>query len=56
MRRPVFTLEQLRSFVAVSEHEHISNAAASLFLTQAAVTQQIHHLERALGLQLLEHY
>ena len=56
MRRPVFTLEQLRSFVAVSEHEHISNAAASLFLTQAAVTQQIHHLERGLGLQLLEHY
>ncbi|HUY73570.1 MAG TPA: LysR substrate-binding domain-containing protein [Candidatus Dormibacteraeota bacterium] len=56
MRRPVFTLEQLRSFVAVSEHEHISNAAASLFLTQAAVTQQVHHLERALGLQLLEHY
>lgn len=56
MRRPTFTLEQLRSFVAVSEHEHISNAAAALFLTQAAVTQQIHHLERALGLQLLEHY
>jgi DNA-binding transcriptional LysR family regulator len=56
MRRPAFTLEQLRSFVAVAEHEHISNAAAALFLTQAAVTQQIHHLERALGLQLLEHY
>lgn len=56
MYRPTFTLEQLRSFVAVSEHEHISNAAAALFLTQAAVTQQIHHLERALGLQLLEHY
>ncbi len=56
MRRPVFTLEQLRSFVAVSEHEHISKAATALFLTQAAVTQQVHHLERALGLQLLEHY
>ncbi|HSP08237.1 MAG TPA: LysR family transcriptional regulator [Candidatus Dormibacteraeota bacterium] len=56
MRRPVFTLEQLRSFVAVAEHEHISNAAASIFLTQAAVTQQVHHLERVLGLQLLEHY
>ncbi|MGA7910099.1 MAG: LysR substrate-binding domain-containing protein [Candidatus Dormiibacterota bacterium] len=56
MPKPIFTLEQLRSFVAVSEHEHISKAAAALFLTQAAVTQQIHHLERALGLQLLEHY
>src|SRR5579859_5679838 len=56
MRRLSFTLEQLRSFVAVSEQEHISRAAATLFLTQAAVTQQVHHLERTLGIQLLEHY
>lgn len=54
MARPAFSLEQLRSFVAVSEHEHISRAAASLFLTQAAVTQQVRHFERAIGLQLLE--
>ncbi len=54
MARPTFSLEQLRSFVAVSEHEHISKAAASLFLTQAAVTQQVRHFERAVGLQLLE--
>ena len=54
MRRPGFTLEQLRSFVAVAETEHVSRAAASLFLTQAAVTQQVRHLERAVGLQLLE--
>jgi len=54
VRRPSFTIEQLRSFVAVAEGEHVSRAAASLFLTQAAVTQQIHHLERGLGLQLLE--
>jgi DNA-binding transcriptional LysR family regulator len=54
VRRPGFTLEQLRSFVAVSETEHISQAAASLFLTQAAVTQQVHHFERAMGLQLFE--
>lgn len=54
MRRPAFTLEQIRSFVAVAETEHISQAAATLFLTQAAVTQQVHHFERALGLQLLE--
>src|SRR5207302_6956787 len=51
---PGFTLEQLRSFVAVAEHEHISRAAASLFLTQAAVTQQVRHFEKAVGLQLLE--
>jgi DNA-binding transcriptional LysR family regulator len=54
VRRPAFTLEQLRSFVAVADTEHVSQAAASLFLTQAAVTQQVRHFERALGLQLLE--
>jgi DNA-binding transcriptional LysR family regulator len=54
MPRPSFSLEQVRSFVAVAEHEHISKAAASLFLTQGAVTQQVRHFERAVGLQLLE--
>src|SRR5437762_2388695 len=54
MRRPPFTIEQLRSFVAVAEGEHVSRAAASLYLTQAAVTQQIRHIEQGLGLQLLE--
>lgn len=39
----------------MSETEHISRAAASLFLTQAAVTQQVRHFERAIGLQLFEH-
>jgi DNA-binding transcriptional LysR family regulator len=52
--RHAFTLEQIRSFVAVAEGEHISRAAASLFLTQAAVTQQLKHFEKAVGLQLLE--
>jgi DNA-binding transcriptional LysR family regulator len=54
VHKPQFTLEQVRSFVAVAETEHISRAAASLFLTQGAVTQQVHHFESALGLQLLE--
>lgn len=54
MRRPTFTLEQLRSFVAVAETEHISHAATSLYLTQAAVTQQVRHFERSVGLQLFE--
>jgi DNA-binding transcriptional LysR family regulator len=54
VRKPAYTLEQIRSFVAVAENEHISRAAASLFLTQAAVTQQVRHFERAVGLQLLE--
>lgn len=54
MRKHAFTLEQLRSFVAVAEGEHISQAAASLYLTQAAVTQQLQHFEKAVGVQLLE--
>ena len=40
--------------MAVAEHQHISKAAASLFLTQGAVTQQLRNFERAVGLQLLE--
>lgn len=54
MSKPAFTLEQLRSFMAVAETEHVSKAAASLFLTQGAVTQQLRHFEQALGLRLLE--
>ena len=54
MKKPAFTLEQLRSFVAVADSEHVSRAAAGLYLTQAAVTQQVRHFERAVGLQLFE--
>lgn len=54
MGRFQFTLEQLRTFVAVAETEHVSKAAASLFLTQGAVTQQLRHFEDSLGLQLME--
>jgi len=52
--KPSFTVEQVRSFLAVAEHEHVSRAAASLHLTQGAVTQQIHNFERAVGVRLLE--
>ena len=54
MSKPSFTVEQVRSFLAVAEHEHVSRAAASLHLTQGAVTQQIHNFERAVGVRLLE--
>jgi len=54
VNKPAFTLEQLRSFMAVAETEHVSKAAASLFLTQGAVTQQLRHFEQAVGLRLLE--
>jgi DNA-binding transcriptional LysR family regulator len=52
--KPLFTVEQVRSFLAVAEHEHVSRAAASLHLTQGAVTQQVHNFERAVGIHLLE--
>ena len=54
MSKPAFTIEQVRSFLAVADHEHVSRAAASLSLTQGAVTQQVHNFERALGVRLLE--
>ena len=52
--KPSFTVEQVRSFLAVAEHEHVSRAAASLHLTQGAVTQQVHNFERAVGVRLFE--
>ena len=53
--RPVpFTLEQIETFIAVVEAGSMTKAAQSLFITQGAVTQQVQHLEQALGVQLLE--
>jgi len=52
--RPPFTIEQMRSFLAVADHEHVSRAAAELHLTQGAVTQQVRNFERVLGVHLLE--
>jgi DNA-binding transcriptional LysR family regulator len=52
--RPSFTLEQLRTFLAVASREHVTQAAKVLRLSQPAVTQQVQLLERALGVRLLE--
>lgn len=52
--RPSFTLEQLRTFLAVASRQHITNAAKALGLTQPAVSQQVQMLERALGFRLVE--
>lgn len=54
MRNVGFSLEQIRTFIAVASAENMSRAAASVHLTQGAVTQQVHHFERALGVQLVE--
>lgn len=54
MARLAFTVEQVRSFVAVADSGSVTAAARSLFLSQAAVTQQVRNFERALDLVLLE--
>jgi LysR family transcriptional regulator, transcriptional activator of the cysJI operon len=54
MGRVPFTLEQLRTFLAVANQGSMSAASRSLFLTQGAVSQQVASLEAALGLRLLD--
>lgn len=46
------TLEQLRIFVAVAEHEHMTRAAESLHLTQSATSAAIAALESRHATQL----
>lgn len=46
--------KQLAAFCAVVERESFSRAAASLGVTQPAVSQQVQALERRLGSQLLD--
>ena len=52
--KPGFTVEQLRSFLAVADAASVSRAAESLHLTQGAVTQQVHNFEKALAVRLFE--
>ena len=43
---------QIRCFLAVAEHLNFARAAEQLHVTQPAVTQQIHALEKELGVSL----
>ena len=48
------TLDQLRIFVTVAEHEHVTRAAESLHLTQSTVSGAIHALEARHGISLFD--
>jgi LysR family transcriptional regulator, cyn operon transcriptional activator len=46
------TLNQLRTFLAVAEHESVHGAAQELVVTQAAVSASLATLQKALGVAL----
>jgi DNA-binding transcriptional LysR family regulator len=51
--RPSPNLERLRTFAAVARHLSYSRAAEERFISQPAVSKQMHALEQELGAQLL---
>lgn len=49
-------LHYLRIFLKVAEYEHVTRASEELLLSQSAVTKTIQHLEREVGLELIERH
>lgn len=47
-------LNQLRYFVAVAEHQSFTKAATQYYISQTAITQQVHALEESLGVKLVD--
>jgi DNA-binding transcriptional LysR family regulator len=48
------SIHQLRLYLALSEELHFGRAAARLFITQPALSQQIRELEKRLGVRVVE--
>lgn len=47
-------LNQLKYFVAVAEHQSFTKAATQYYISQTAITQQIHALETSVGIPLID--
>jgi LysR family glycine cleavage system transcriptional activator len=54
VRRRLPSLNALKAFEATARHENITKAAAELFVTQGAVSQQVKGLEAELGVRLFQ--
>ena len=52
--RPEITLDQLHTFLAVAERQHVSAAADALGISQGSVSTVVHRLEKHLGLPLFQ--
>jgi DNA-binding transcriptional LysR family regulator len=52
--RPRVTLDQLHTFLAVAERQHVGRAAAALDLSQSSVSTVVRRLERTLDLPLFQ--
>ena len=54
MKRRLPSLNALKAFEATARHENFTKAAAELFVTQGAVSQQVKGLEDELGVRLFQ--
>ena len=54
MRRIFMNINQLKYFIAVAEYKSFTKAANQYYISQTAVTQQIHALEKEMAVTLID--